>query len=67
MEYIVLIPGGFKPLTIAHINMINSYISNISIKKIILFIGNSKRDNINRDNAIYIIKNIFKLDIEIYN
>lgn len=56
----VLIPGGFKPITSAHLYMINEYLRNPNVKKIILFVGPSKRDVISQEDAIFIINKILK-------
>lgn len=61
-EITVLIPGGFKPITAGHINLINKYLFNKNVKNIVLFVGYDIRDNIKREDSIYIINEIFKND-----
>jgi len=53
----VLYPGGFKPLTGAHINLIDKYLEHPNVKRVVLFISPGKRDEIDADTAYDIAKN----------
>ena len=53
----VLYPGGFKPLTGAHINLIDKYLELVDVKRVVLFISPGKRDEIDADMAYDIAKN----------
>ena len=54
----VLYPGGFKPLTGAHIHIIDQYLQHPNVKKVVLFISPAKRDEINADDAYDIVKKV---------
>jgi len=56
----ILYCGGFKPLSGAHINMIDKYLENPNVKKVVLFISPGKREDINADDAYYIAKKVLK-------
>ena len=62
----VLYPGGFKPLTGAHIHMVDRYLDHPDVKKVVLFISPGKRDEVNADDAYKIVKGVLKdRDVEI--
>jgi hypothetical protein len=48
----VLFPGGFKPITGAHMALAQRYAQNSSVDKVIMLIGPKERDNITRDKSI---------------
>jgi nicotinic acid mononucleotide adenylyltransferase len=48
----VLFPGGFKPLTGAHLDLANRYAQSIDVDRVILLIGPKERDGITRDKTI---------------
>jgi hypothetical protein len=48
----VLFPGGFKPITGAHMALAQRYAQNPSVKKVIMLIGPKERDGITRDTSI---------------
>ena len=52
--------GAFKPLTGAHIRLIDKYLQNENIKKLVLFISPGKRDFIDADDALIIAKRILQ-------
>jgi len=54
----ILYPGGFKPLTGAHIDFIKRYLEKPEVKKVVLFISPGKRDDISADTAYYIARNV---------
>lgn len=54
----ILYPGGFKPLTGAHIDFIKRYLEKPEVKKVVLFISPGKRDDISADTAYYIAQNV---------
>ena len=50
----VLFPGGFKPLTGAHLELANRYAQAAEVEKVILLIGEKPRDGITREKTIQI-------------
>jgi hypothetical protein len=56
----VLFPGGFKPLTGAHMAIANRYANNSRVEKVIMLIGPATRDGITKDQSAQIFKLINK-------
>ena len=54
MSITVLFPGGFKPLTGAHMELANRYAEVQDVSKVILLIGEKERDGITRHDSIEI-------------
>ena len=50
----VLFPGGFKPLTGAHMALAHRYALNPEVDRVILLIGEKEREGITRDKSIEI-------------
>jgi hypothetical protein len=50
----VLFPGGFKPLTGAHMALAERYAANPEVDRVILLIGEKERDGITRNKSIEI-------------
>jgi hypothetical protein len=50
----VLFPGGFKPLTGAHMALAQRYAENPEVDRVILLIGETERQGITRDKSIEI-------------
>ena len=48
----VLFPGGFKPITGAHMALAQRYAQNSNVSKVIMLIGPKERDGITRDTSI---------------
>jgi len=48
----VLFPGGFKPITGAHMALAQRYAQNPTVNKVIMLIGPKERDGITRDTSI---------------
>jgi hypothetical protein len=48
----VLFPGGFKPITGAHMALAQRYAQNPSVNKVIMLIGPKEREGITRDTSI---------------
>ena len=48
----VLFPGGFKPITGAHMALAQRYAQNPNVDKVIMLIGPKERDGITRDTSI---------------
>jgi hypothetical protein len=48
----VLFPGGFKPLTGAHLDLATRYAQNPNVERVILLIGPKERDGITREKTI---------------
>ena len=51
---IVLFPGGFKPLTGAHLELANRYAQDPQVDRVILLIGPKERDGITREKTMHI-------------
>jgi hypothetical protein len=49
---IVLFPGGFKPITGAHLTLANRYAENPTVRQVIMLIGPKERDGITRQQTI---------------
>lgn len=54
---IVMFPGGFKPFTEAHLDMVNRYAMHPDVSDIVLFVSPSKRDMVDAKTAVSIINN----------
>jgi hypothetical protein len=48
----VLFPGGFKPLTGAHLELANRYAADPNVSRVILLIGPKERDGITREKTM---------------
>ena len=48
----VLFPGGFKPLTGAHLELANRYAQDPQVDRVILLIGPKEREGITRDKTM---------------
>ena len=48
----VLFPGGFKPLTGAHLELANRYSQHPAVDRVIMLIGPKERDGITREKSI---------------
>ena len=48
----VLFPGGFKPITGAHMALAQRYAQNSNVDKVIMLVGPKERDGITRDTSI---------------
>ena len=48
----VLFPGGFKPLTGAHLALAQRYAQHPEVERVILLIGPKEREGITRDKTI---------------
>ena len=63
----VLFPGGFKPLTGAHMELANRYAELPNVDRVIMLIGPHDRDGITRNNSMEIFKllnNNTKIEIQ---
>jgi nicotinic acid mononucleotide adenylyltransferase len=47
----VLFPGGFKPLTGAHLELANRYAQDANVERVIMLIGPKDRDGITREKT----------------
>lgn len=56
----ILFPGGFKPLTGAHLDLIKRYTQHPNVKRVVLFMSPSKRDGIEVDVAFKIAKDVLR-------
>jgi len=68
-KFIVLIPGGFKPLTAGHLHLIASYNNNPQVAKVVVLIGPKERDGFTREQTmkifgLYEIEKYHKLTVE---
>lgn len=52
----VLFPGGFKPITGAHMHLANQYAMNPAVSKVIMLIGPNTRDGVTREKSIDIFR-----------
>ena len=52
----VLFPGGFKPITGAHMALAQRYAENPAVDKVIMLIGPKERGDITRDKSIQVFK-----------
>jgi hypothetical protein len=52
----VLFPGGFKPITGAHMHLANEYANHPAVSKVIMLIGPNSRDGVTRENSIDIFR-----------
>ena len=48
---IVLFPGGFKPLTGAHLALANRYAQSSNVERVIMLIGPKERDGVSRQDT----------------
>ena len=48
----VLFPGGFKPLTGAHLDLATRYAEDPDVERVILLIGPKERDGITREKTM---------------
>jgi len=48
----VLFPGGFKPLTGAHLELATRYAQDPNVEQVILLIGPKERDGITRNKTM---------------
>ena len=48
----VLFPGGFKPLTGAHLDLANRYATDPQVERVIMLIGPKERDGITREKTM---------------
>ena len=55
---VVMYPGGFKPLTGAHIDLVQRYLNISAVKKVVLFISPSKREEIDAKIAMEVASSI---------
>ena len=52
----VLFPGGFKPLTGAHLALAQRYANSSNVERVIMLIGPKERDGVSREDSIEIFK-----------
>jgi hypothetical protein len=52
----VLFPGGFKPITGAHMNLANEYANHPAVSKVIMLIGPKSRPGVTRENSMDIFR-----------
>jgi len=55
-KYLVLIPGGFKPPTVGHFDLIKSYSDNPQVQGVIVLVGPKEREGVNREQSLAILK-----------
>ena len=58
----ILFPGGFKPLTGAHLALAQRYAEDPTVDQVILLIGPKERDGITRDKTIELFKKNFHFE-----
>ena len=55
-QYVILLPGGYKPPTKGHMHMIESYNNNPLVHKVIVLIGPKEREGVTRNHSLQIFK-----------
>jgi len=53
-KYVILIPGGFKPPTVGHYNMIQQYDKNPNVIKIFIVVGFKPREGVTHEQSMRI-------------
>ena len=53
-KYVILIPGGFKPPTVGHFNMIQQYDRNPEVVKVFVVVGFKPRKGVTHDQSMKI-------------
>ena len=56
----VLLPGGFKPMTSAHVNLIERYANHPNVKEVKVLIGPGVRNGITQNESLYIANMLLK-------
>ena len=51
-QYVILLPGGYKPPTKGHMYMIESYNNLPQVKKVIVLIGPKEREGVTREQSL---------------
>jgi hypothetical protein len=54
-KYLILLPGGFKPPTLGHYNLIKAYSDMPQVEKVIVLIGPKERDGITREQSLELL------------
>tara|TARA_Y100001938_G_C8098386_1_gene439771 strand:- start:2470 stop:5115 length:2646 start_codon:yes stop_codon:yes gene_type:complete len=55
-KYIILIPGGFKPPTAGHYELMMEYANSPQVEKVIVFIGDSPRGRFTLDDSLQVFE-----------
>ena len=53
-KYVILIPGGFKPPTVGHFNMIQQYDRNPNVVKVFIVVGFKPREGVTHEQSMKI-------------
>jgi hypothetical protein len=56
----ILLPGGFKPPHMGHVQLAKAYAKNPDVDEVIVLVGPSEREGINRDQSIAALKMLLK-------
>jgi len=56
MKTTVLLPGGFKPPHVGHLQLANAYAADPSVEKVVVLVGPSERDGIGRNQSLAVWK-----------
>jgi len=54
-KYLILLPGGFKPPTLGHYNLIKGYSDMPQVEKVIVLVGPKEREGITREQSLEIL------------
>jgi hypothetical protein len=68
-EFLILLPGGYKPPTAGHLHLIKEYCKLPQVKNILLLIGPKERDGFTREQSLkvfnlYGVNNLSKVTVE---
>jgi hypothetical protein len=68
-QYVILLPGGYKPPTKGHMYMIESYNNLPQVKKVLVLVGPKEREGVTREQSLklfnlYKTENLSKVTIE---
>ena len=54
-KYLILLPGGFKPPTLGHYNLIKGYSDMPQVERVIVLVGPKEREGITREQSLEIL------------
>lgn len=68
-QYVILLPGGYKPPTKGHMHMIESYNNLPQVKKVLVLVGPKEREGVTREQSLrlfdlYNTENLSKVTVE---
>ena len=60
-QYVILLPGGYKPPTKGHMHMIESYNNLPQVKKVLVLVGPKEREGVTREQSLRLF-NLYKVE-----